>query len=130
MNYAFLIVVMFVAVSEAAAQPFEIEQPTIAGGGGEVSGGGYTLRGVVNPQAGGRLQGGAFTLTGGLFPLDRPDSGCLADTNGDGQLSPGDFNAWILAFNSQSPACDQNGDGQCNPGDFNAWVLNYNAGCT
>ncbi|MEL6795718.1 MAG: GC-type dockerin domain-anchored protein, partial [Planctomycetota bacterium] len=54
---------------------------------------------------------------------------CLADTNGDGQLTPGDFNAWILAFNSQSAACDQNGDGQCTPGDFNAWVLNFNTGC-
>ncbi|MEM7623260.1 MAG: right-handed parallel beta-helix repeat-containing protein [Planctomycetota bacterium] len=54
---------------------------------------------------------------------------CLADTNGDGVLTPGDFNAWILAFNNQSPACDQNGDGACTPGDFNAWILNFNAGC-
>ncbi|MEM9661066.1 MAG: GC-type dockerin domain-anchored protein [Planctomycetota bacterium] len=54
---------------------------------------------------------------------------CLPDTNGDGELTPGDFNAWILAFNSQSAACDQNGDGECTPGDFNAWILNFNAGC-
>ncbi|MEL6797108.1 MAG: GC-type dockerin domain-anchored protein, partial [Planctomycetota bacterium] len=54
---------------------------------------------------------------------------CLADTNGDGVLTPGDFNAWILAFNVQSPACDQNRDGACTPGDFNAWILNFNTGC-
>ncbi|MEM9661507.1 MAG: M23 family metallopeptidase [Planctomycetota bacterium] len=54
---------------------------------------------------------------------------CPADTNGDGQLSPNDFNAWILAFNNQSPACDQNGDGDCRQNDFNAWILNFNAGC-
>ncbi|MEL6498444.1 MAG: carbohydrate-binding protein [Planctomycetota bacterium] len=54
---------------------------------------------------------------------------CPADTNGDGQLSPSDFNAWVLAFNTASPECDQNADGECNPGDFNAWVLNFNAGC-
>jgi hypothetical protein len=54
---------------------------------------------------------------------------CLADTNGDGIASPADFNAWILAFNSQAPECDQNGDGLCSPSDFNAWILNYNAGC-
>ncbi|MEL6795477.1 MAG: GC-type dockerin domain-anchored protein [Planctomycetota bacterium] len=54
---------------------------------------------------------------------------CLADVNGDGVASPADFNAWILAFNSQGPACDQNGDGQCTPADFNAWILNFNAGC-
>jgi multidrug resistance efflux pump len=53
----------------------------------------------------------------------------LADTNGDGLVTPADFNAWILAFNTQAPACDQNGDGLCTPADFNAWILNYNAGC-
>lgn len=54
---------------------------------------------------------------------------CVADTNGDGSLSPADFNAWILAFNTQSPACDQNGDGLCTAADFNAWILNFNSGC-
>ncbi|MEL6796265.1 MAG: choice-of-anchor B family protein, partial [Planctomycetota bacterium] len=57
-------------------------------------------------------------------PCDNP-----ADTNGDGELTPADFNAWVIAFNAQAAACDQNGDGQCNPGDFNAWVINFNAGC-
>ncbi|MEL7483900.1 MAG: choice-of-anchor R domain-containing protein [Planctomycetota bacterium] len=60
-------------------------------------------------------------------PIPEPD--CLADTNGDGELTPGDFNAWVIAFNSQAPACDQNGDGLCSPADFNAWVANFNAGC-
>ncbi|MEL6796366.1 MAG: GC-type dockerin domain-anchored protein, partial [Planctomycetota bacterium] len=54
---------------------------------------------------------------------------CHADVNGDGQLSPNDFNAWILAFNTQSLGCDQNGDGDCRQNDFNAWILNFNAGC-
>ncbi|MEO1717520.1 MAG: GC-type dockerin domain-anchored protein [Planctomycetota bacterium] len=54
---------------------------------------------------------------------------CLADVNGNGVADPGDFNAWILAFNTQGPGCDQNGNGLCEPGDFNAWILNFNAGC-
>ncbi|MEM9661782.1 MAG: GC-type dockerin domain-anchored protein [Planctomycetota bacterium] len=58
---------------------------------------------------------------------DQPD--CPADTNGDGLVSPADFNAWIAAFNQSGPACDQNGDGQCTPADFNAWVINFKAGC-
>ncbi|MEO1718024.1 MAG: spondin domain-containing protein [Planctomycetota bacterium] len=66
---------------------------------------------------------GRYTLT--LVSVDE----CDADVNADGALTPGDFNAWVLAFNSQADACDQNGDGQCTPGDFNAWVLNFNAGC-
>lgn len=54
---------------------------------------------------------------------------CAADTNGDGSLTPGDFNAWVLAYNAGLPACDQNGDGQCAQNDFNAWVLSFNTGC-
>ncbi|MEL6496922.1 MAG: NF038122 family metalloprotease [Planctomycetota bacterium] len=66
----------------------------------------------------------AATLT-----VNPATSDCLADVNGNGVADPGDFNAWVLAFNNQAPECDQNGDGLCNPGDFNAWVLNFNAGC-
>ena len=64
------------------------------------------------------------------FRIASPVPPCsVADTNADGVLSPADFNAWVLAFNAQSPACDQNGDGFCTPADFNVWVLNFNAGC-
>ena len=72
------------------------------------------------------------TLTGSANVIAAgpvPESSCLADTNGDGVVSPADFSAWVAAFNTQSPACDQNGDGSCTPADFSAWVANYNAGC-
>ncbi len=59
-----------------------------------------------------------------IFPCS-----CLADTNGDGMLSPADFSAWVAAFNAMAPKCDQNSDGLCSPADFSAWVANYNAGC-
>ncbi|MEO0629341.1 MAG: beta-propeller fold lactonase family protein [Planctomycetota bacterium] len=54
---------------------------------------------------------------------------CPADANNDGVVNPGDFNAWVIQFNTQGPKCDQNGDGLCNPADFNAWVINFNNGC-
>ena len=54
---------------------------------------------------------------------------CLPDVNGDGELSPTDFTAWINAFNNGDPGCDQNGDGSCSPTDFTAWIANFNAGC-
>lgn len=56
-------------------------------------------------------------------------SPCLADVNGDGNLDPSDFSAWINAFNQNAPGCDQNSDGTCTPADFTAWINNYNAGC-
>ncbi len=54
---------------------------------------------------------------------------CPADANNDGVLTPADFNAWILAFNTNAPECDQNNDDACTPADFNAWIANFNAGC-
>ena len=64
-----------------------------------------------------------------VYDLSQLGTTCLADTNGDGVLSPADFSAWVAAFNTMSPACDQNADGECSPADFSAWVGNYNAGC-
>ncbi len=62
-----------------------------------------------------------------------PGPACLAalrsDVNGDGQATPADFNAWILAYNHADPIADQNGDGAVTPADFNAWILNYNRVC-
>lgn len=71
------------------------------------------------------------TLTGEnaivmLIPDTEP---CAADTNGDGALTPADFNAWVVAFNTNAAECDQNNDGLCSPSDFNAWITNYNNGC-
>ncbi|MEO1479113.1 MAG: GC-type dockerin domain-anchored protein, partial [Bacteroidota bacterium] len=54
---------------------------------------------------------------------------CLPDVNGDGIVNPGDFNAWVIAFNNGSPLADQNRDDEVSPDDFNAWVFNYNTGC-
>lgn len=66
---------------------------------------------------------------GGDSDADVSAPACLADTNGDGKVTPADFGAWITAFNEQSPACDQNGDELCTPADFGAWITNFNAGC-
>ncbi|MEO0631969.1 MAG: FG-GAP repeat protein, partial [Planctomycetota bacterium] len=66
---------------------------------------------------------------GAAYVVLVPSAPCPADTNNDGLLTPADFNAWVIAFNTNAPQCDQNGDGLCNPADFNAWVLNFNAGC-
>ena len=80
-----------------------------------------------------RIRGEFSTMTSDITHLDNvsmtPGSDCLADTNGDGAVTPADFSAWVSAFNTSAPECDQNGDGSCSPADFSAWVANYNAGC-
>ncbi|MEO1585495.1 MAG: cupredoxin domain-containing protein [Planctomycetota bacterium] len=72
---------------------------------------------------------GHLGMTGAIEVIPAAEEPCLADVNGDGIVSPADFTAWVIAFNSQLPACDQNGDGLCQPNDFSAWVVNFNAGC-
>ncbi|MEL6497917.1 MAG: right-handed parallel beta-helix repeat-containing protein [Planctomycetota bacterium] len=71
--------------------------------------------------------GDEFLVDG--FSIEPSPSGCQADVNGDGDATPADFNAWVITFNGQLPACDQNSDSACTPADFNAWVVNFNAGC-
>ncbi|MEO1535885.1 MAG: hypothetical protein AAFS11_10070, partial [Planctomycetota bacterium] len=74
-----------------------------------------------------RLDNRQYALN--LFAFATTPAECVPDANNDGELTPGDFNAWVIAFNTQSDACDQNADSLCDPSDFNAWVANYNAGC-
>ncbi|MEL7484340.1 MAG: GC-type dockerin domain-anchored protein, partial [Planctomycetota bacterium] len=59
----------------------------------------------------------------------RTPTRCPADTNRDGAVTPADFTAWVLGFNTGNAVCDQNDDDACTPADFNAWVINFNAGC-
>ncbi|MEO1534666.1 MAG: GC-type dockerin domain-anchored protein [Planctomycetota bacterium] len=86
----------------------------------EITPTGVTLVGVTPLVA----SGGSYN---GLARASQAD--CPADVNGDGLVNPADFNAWVIAFNTQAPECDQNGDGLCTPADFNVWVINFNAGC-
>jgi hypothetical protein len=59
-------------VSPALAQTgngYDLSWSTVDGGGGESSGGGYTLMGTAGqPDAGPLLSGGGYTLTGGFWP--------------------------------------------------------------
>lgn len=55
--------------------------------------------------------------------------GCPADVNQDGQLTPTDFTAWIVAYNAGDLRADLNGNGTLEPADFSAWVASWVAGC-
>lgn len=121
------------------------EQYTIVGGFFDVAGWSSTGDGVsgnspgvsasYNPHNGGfSVSGGAGAGTAsafrGVWLYRAPDPAvCVADTNGDGELTPADFSGWIASFNTGGAACDQNDDGQCTPADFSAWITNFNAGC-
>lgn len=54
---------------------------------------------------------------------------CPADVNQDGQLTPADFTAWIIAFNNNDLRADLNGNGTLEPADFSAWIASWVAGC-
>jgi hypothetical protein len=54
---------------------------------------------------------------------------CIADFTGDLAVDAADMQAWIEAFLAGDPAADQNGDGQVSPADWSAWVMRANRGC-
>ena len=57
------------AATAAPAEPegYEINWWKVAGGGGESSSGGYTLKGTIGQHDAGSLQGGDYSLGGGFW---------------------------------------------------------------
>ncbi|MGP1272466.1 MAG: hypothetical protein ACTS22_03960 [Phycisphaerales bacterium] len=51
-----------------------------------------------------------------------------ADVNQNGLVEPGDFTAWVAAFNAGDLLADSNQNQAVEPGDFTAWVNAYNLG--
>ncbi|MGP1273491.1 MAG: GC-type dockerin domain-anchored protein [Phycisphaerales bacterium] len=51
-----------------------------------------------------------------------------ADSNNNGSIEPGDFTAWVAAFNQGDPIADTNQNGSVEGSDFSAWVAAYNQG--
>ncbi|MGP1272553.1 MAG: lamin tail domain-containing protein [Phycisphaerales bacterium] len=71
-------------------------------------------------------------LTTGFNPSNcissDPSLPLCADTNRNGIVEPGDFTAWVAAYNQGDLIADLNFNGVVEPGDFTAWVAAYNAG--
>ncbi len=73
--------------------------------------------------------GFGITKTLDIGPVEFRGTSCLADVNGDGDLTPTDFSAWVGAYQRGDAIADQNRDGDLTPTDFSAWVNNYTNGC-
>jgi hypothetical protein len=69
---ALVALALLLVASAALAQTgngYDLSWSTVDGGGGESSGGSYTLMGTAGqPDAGPLLSGGGYTLTGGFWP--------------------------------------------------------------
>ncbi|MEO1584778.1 MAG: S8 family serine peptidase [Planctomycetota bacterium] len=50
---------------------------------------------------------------------------CYADIDGNREVAPNDFTAWIFAYGSGEARADQNRDGLVTPADFSSFLLNY-----
>lgn len=58
----------FATVALAGSVAYELPWFTVDGGGGESTGGGYTLAGTAGQADAGALSGGGYTLVGGFWP--------------------------------------------------------------
>lgn len=54
---------------------------------------------------------------------------CLPDTNENGEVDFGDYNAWVQLYNAGNFRADMNLDGDVTPADFNGWIQAFNRGC-
>jgi hypothetical protein len=60
------------SLASALGIGFDLSWWTIDGGGGAISGGGYTLDGTLGQPDASAMKGGGFALGGGFWPSDRP----------------------------------------------------------
>ena len=113
--------------STPAFGQFSIPWSTIDCGGGQTSGGTFTLNATIaQPDAATPISGGTFTLTGGFWPGINP---CPADFTGDGTLTVQDIFDFLAAWFAGNPAAEFNGDGSVNVGDIFSFLGEWFAGC-
>jgi hypothetical protein len=67
-----VILLAFASVALAASVAYDLPWFTVDGGGGELSGGSFTLAGTVGQAEAGTLSGGAYSLAGGFWASAGP----------------------------------------------------------
>ncbi|MEM8758472.1 MAG: GC-type dockerin domain-anchored protein [Planctomycetota bacterium] len=65
----------------------------------------------------------AISINGGTEPV------CLPDLNGDGQLDGADFNALVVAYNSNDLLADLDNNGTVDTSDVILWITLFFQGC-
>ena len=65
-----IIVLLVLTLSLPALADYEITWSTIDGGGGQSSGGPYTLTGTIGQPDAGEMSGGDYQLSGGFWPAE------------------------------------------------------------
>ncbi len=98
-----------VPASAQTGGPYDLHWNVIAGGGGTMTGGSYSLSGSIGQPATAVSAGGAFTVTGGFWVFPTPIPG---DIDGDGHVDVIDL-LWLLGAFGYSvgnpnylPQCD------------------------
>lgn len=74
---------------------------------------------------GGMTEPRVMTNQSWLLTLDP----CIADLDSDGDIDTDDQGLFIDAYQANDPSADQNGDGRVTPADYNAWIYRAARGC-
>jgi hypothetical protein len=114
----------------ARAGGMDLSWNTVDGGGGESSGGPFTLHGSIGQaDAGIAMTGGSVALTGGFWVGDGASAPpCPADVDASGEVGFGDLIA-VLAAWGPCPACpeDLDGSGEVGFGDLITLLAEWGA---
>jgi hypothetical protein len=120
----------------AAHAQFQIDWYTIDAGGGDSSGGVFSLTGTIGQPDAGASAGGTFQCGGGFWGTSPAGSACYANCDGSTYspvLTPNDFQCFLNAYAASSPSanCDSStGAPALTPNDFQCFLNAYAAGCS
>ena len=112
----------------ASAQPYAITSFTVDGGGGELTGTTYTLRGTIGQPDAGTLAGTTYAVRGGFW-FEAAGDACPADCDANGMLTLDDVDCFITAFFGSGPEADCDGNGMLTLDDVDCFVGSFLAGC-
>lgn len=118
------------ADTQTESGSFNITWSQIASGGGESSGGDFSMSGTIGQATAGEMSGGEFSASGGFWPGqgDDVEPSCAGDcaAGGDGVVNTADLLQMLADWGNPSP-CDLDGSGAIDTADLlallSAWGI-------
>ena len=112
------------------SDPYDLTWNTIDGGGGDLAGSGYVLKGTVGQPDAGLMGGNGYELGGGYWNLAEELPVCYANCDNVGGLTANDFQCFLNAYVSGASYANCDGVGGLTANDFQCFLNSYVAGCS
>ncbi|MFO0838574.1 MAG: hypothetical protein U1D55_08585 [Phycisphaerae bacterium] len=112
----------------AFAQSFDLSWNAVAGGGGTLSGGSFSVTATIGQPAVGEMSGGGFTVRAGFWPAVATPEPCPGDLNGDRAVNSSDLGILLGAWQAGAGG-DLDGDHDTDSSDLGILLANWQNAC-